>query len=481
MFWRSFAKEIAALRRRLEVGDPAERRKVARELVDLCIIKDDPEDALPLLEELLNDADSEIAAAAGRGLSACAALAVEPLRRLLLHPQPELRARACDSLGSMQDEVDRSAAQPDLLKALVDADARVRGRAAFALGKMQDTARITIDALAAMAGRDADARVRGSAMHALGNIGQEAAAHASIAAHRGLILAALGDESDDMRWSAAYVLENVPLAPGQVLPRLLECISKETVERPLTMMRGVLHGICEREDLAPHLPSLLALAAVQPRVRATVYSICGTLGKQAASAAPLLAEALAREDSASVLAARALLAITGDRDQAIPVLRRMLEKPWAEAQAAAKLLLELGEPAVSLAPMLQRALRESPDEPCGFICEMGDAATSLGGALAPDLARAIDENFDASDWDLMWALTDALSALRSSAPEVVTALCRSLEHESDRVQVAAIRGLEAAGPAARAALPALKELTGSVNQAGKVARAAIRAIEAKTN
>jgi hypothetical protein len=78
MFWRSFAKEIAALRRRLEVGDPAERRKVARELVDLCIIKDDPEDALPLLEELLNDADSEIAAAAGRGLSACAALAVEP-------------------------------------------------------------------------------------------------------------------------------------------------------------------------------------------------------------------------------------------------------------------------------------------------------------------------------------------------------------------------------------------------------------------
>lgn len=481
MFWRTFAKEIAALRRRLEAGGQAERRKAARELVDLCIIEDEPEDALPLLEELLNDADSEIADAAGRGLSACAELAVEPLRRLLGHPQPEVRARACDTLGSMQDEVDRGTAQPDLMRALGDADAQVRGRAAYALGKMHDTASTTIDALATMAARDPDAKTRSSAMHALGNIGHEAASHASIAAHLELILAALGDESDDMRWSAAYVLENVPLAPARVLPRLLECISQESVEWPLSMMRRVLHGIREREDLAPHLPVLMTLAAAQPRVRATVYSICSSLGRKATSAVPLLNEALAREDSASVAAARALQAITGQGDQAMPVLRRMLDKPWIEAQAAAKLLLELGEPPVSLAPMLQRALFQSPDEPCGFIVEMGDAAASLGSALAPGLAHAIDENFDESDWDVMWALTDALSALRSSAPEAVTALCRSLEHESDRVQLAAIRGLEAAGPAARAALPALKDLTGSVNQAGKAARAAIRAIEAKTN
>jgi HEAT repeat protein len=134
MFEFGFDKEIAALRRKFEGGPLAGRRAAAEELVEICIVMENPAEALTLLESMLLDPDDEVSAAAKRGYMACHEAAVKPLTRLIEHPVAQVRERACDALGYLHEEVDKSPARSLLLAALADVSPRVRGRAVFALG-----------------------------------------------------------------------------------------------------------------------------------------------------------------------------------------------------------------------------------------------------------------------------------------------------------------------------------------------------------
>ena len=128
--------------------------------------------------------------------------------------------------------------------------------------------------------------------------------------------------------------------------------------------------------------------------------------------------------------------------------------------------------------MLSHALPNSPDEAAGAICALGPAAAPL----LPELARVIDQHWSEPDWDLMWALADALYALDSREPLAVSTLVRLLTHSSWRVRYLASTGLERAAPAARAAAGALwKAVEDEDREVARAARAALRNIERPAN
>jgi hypothetical protein len=74
-----------------------------------------------------------------------------------------------------------------------------------------------------------------------------------------------------------------------------------------------------------------------------------------------------------------------------------------------------------------------------------------------------------------------MTELQSAEPAAVDALCKSLTHQSERVQYAAIMGLAHAGSAARIALPGLRRFAAGDGALAEIAREAIRAIEQRPN
>lgn len=477
MFWRRFSKKIAALRRSYASGVLRARRVASGDLCGLCREQGVAiaADALPVLEIMLRDPDAEVAEAAMYGFGYCGADALDVLLRLIEDHDPRMRERACDAIANAK--MARQRARLPLLAALKDEVPQVRSRAAFALGLMRDTTTTTLDALAALAARDPVAEVRGSAVHALGNIGRARDAPRALAAHAATILAAFDDPDEAVRNYAPHALKGLKLPAGSLLS-VMNARLLANPERGAQGMFGALLELNELEDLSPHLDALINLARQYPAVRPGVFRICRKYGRRAAALAPMIEQELAQEDCDVIGLAEALWAITGRADSAVPRLRLLLDADMHEALRAGKLLVSITGDGSLVVPMLERALECSPDEPAGFITEVGPPVA----AVAPALARAIDENYDEPDWDVMWALTDAMAALQSPEPVAVTALCRSLSHRSGIVKGSALNGLKGAGPAARAALPVLRSLLDRGDREWMQAvRETIRAIEVRPN
>jgi HEAT repeat protein len=125
-----------------------------------------PEAAEPIVGQLAARRLPELVAA--NALLAIGPEAVDRLRGLLFHPDPQMRATAVELLGLVGDAGDAS----NLGVALLDPSPHVRERAAGALGRVG--ARHAVDTLRA-ALHDGDDRIRRAAATALGAIGDRAA------------------------------------------------------------------------------------------------------------------------------------------------------------------------------------------------------------------------------------------------------------------------------------------------------------------
>src|SRR5262249_48593435 len=83
-----------------------------------------------------------------------------------------------------------------------------------------------------------------------------------------------------------------------------------------------------------------------------------------------------------------------------------------------------------------------------------DAITQIGPAAAP-LTGQVLPHCNSNDWDLQWAVADALGYMGSSDPAGLAALTAALGHDSGIVVSAAARALARIGPAA---VPALSDI-----------------------
>ncbi len=197
---------------------------------------------------------------------------------------------------------------------LTAGDAELRRAAAWALGHAHGGAALETDALVRALREDPSNGVRAAAAQALGTIGASASGPVP------WLLDALGDPSEAVRHEAARSLSALHLAAEDV-PRLTA-----------------------------------ALASSDDYVSAFAAWSLGNLGKEARTAVPALARALAREKTDAVVAG-ALARIGPSAADAVPVLVGFLETGTPDRRwRAARTLGRIGPPAVAAVPALTAAV-----------------------------------------------------------------------------------------------------------------------------
>jgi HEAT repeat protein len=407
------ARTIEKLGQQLSESDLTRRKEAAKALYELCFsVRARAAAAIPALLSCLGDADAEIAESAEWGLTYCSPLSIDSLTDCLSSADPNVRRRACGALGNIGDEA--FAAGKAIRTLLTDTVLKVRERAAWALGLIHDTSKTTIDALFILA-QESHPSGRAAALHALGNIGQSLGEPTQLRDRQSIILGALTDENDDIRWSACYVLEALRLKSDQHIALLMRVLETDTSSRVRSMAVKQLKELVPSANLTGYLPIVRKVIDQGGHEAVEMCECVAVLGSSASLVGPSLLRALEGEDHLAIKAARALWKVSGRADEVLPVLAKLFD--------------------------------ENGESVCDVIYEIGPAAAPLVSKLIAAL--------ESDSWDLQWAAADALGAVASNNPDILSALSQALAHPSPIVKNAASRALARIG---QPALPNLIEM-----------------------
>lgn len=397
---KSLRKLIPQARR----ADVDSRRKAVEAIYELCYqVGSQAAAAIDVLIDCLADPDEKIGESAIYGLKNCAPDSITPLLGCLGSIDSLVRMRACQSLGNIGDAAISGAFL--LRRLLEDTDTNVRCKAAWALGLLHDTNTESISALLKMTSSPIDTD-RGSALHALGNIGKALESPRALQIHKEQIFRCLQDASEDVRWSACFVLESMALEAGEYINILMALLDKDPSERVQSIISSELERMAHQIDLQRHLPALTRAIERDSKGAVEICKLLQSRGLAAHDAVPTLLNALKSENGWLVIrAAIALWKIDGQIADALPRLESLIE--------------------------------EFPETVCDAITEIGSAAAPLAPSIVALLAL--------EDWDCQWAATDALAAIASSEPAVLQALSDALGHPSPIVKPAAAKAFARIG------------------------------------
>jgi HEAT repeat protein len=256
-------------------------------------MKDKPQPAIPAFLKALKDEDCRVRASAACSVAqtvepkVAAAAILESLKGFQDAPSPDLEhvTALSQTAGALAGV--GAPAVPYLVKALSDADKRVREGAVEALGSV---APITPDVLEAVPTitrllRDKETDVRLAACGTLFLLGDEA----SLAVPD--LVSLLGDENAQIRGEAALALSNMGAAAAPAVPSLI----KATKDRNLAVRRAAILALKGTgPDAKAAVPALIE-ALKREDVRLHAMAALGAIGPAAKPAIPAL-QALQGED-----------------------------------------------------------------------------------------------------------------------------------------------------------------------------------------
>jgi HEAT repeat protein len=376
-------------------------RLVRRECVRaLRAMKLDPDVAIPLFVEMLNNAaPGELAPALG-ALAEGAAAAVPSLKKAI-QDFPQARYWACLILAEIGPEAKE--AVPELVACLKDDDAEIRREAIAALGRIGPSAKQAVPAIAnALA--DQDAGVRYTAAYSLGVIGPEAAG--AMAA-----LQKLSGEKDPL----------MQIVSGWALLRL---DPKNEASRKAIMELGLT---CADHE--------------NPRVRAAVVNVLADLHQGEPEVTAALVKALADEQLPVVLTASNALVKAGA--PSIAPLVEALGRSDLRANAAAT-LSRFGKDARPAVPALIKALE---DDRAAVRREAVLALTAIGPDAQEAVPALLERLRGDSHWDVRRVSAKALGQIAAERPEVMAALRQATEDKDPDVRDAAKEAIQPKPPA----------------------------------
>lgn len=390
-----------------------ERRAGVEGLYELaCKLGSRVAKSIPVLVEALCESDDKLGESASWALAYCAPDSVEPLIACLAHPGAHVRERSAHALGNIGDHA--VVAAPALRQRLADDEQTVRSRAAWALGMIHDTDLSTLTDLISMAERGTAGDLA-AALHAVGNIGRELDDPQPVRAYESRILDAMHHSDENVRWSAGFASEALHMAPEREADLVVDLLLNESMERVADRLLSRMKDLAPLVDLTASVP--LVITQLQHRGRR----------------ARLACEVLAAMRPVPLVAVANLQQLLDDEDLRL---------------AAAEALWRIEGRAETILPVLALEFEGNGEGVCDLICSMKAAAAPL----LPHLLEAlVNEDY----WDLQWAAADALEAVASSAPDVMAALIKAMQHPSPRVSSASARALARAGAPAVPALLAV--------------------------
>ncbi len=286
----------ASLRSLARSGDSSVKAATLTVLVEVA----EPEEALPIVLELLDDEDSTVknrAAKALAGFGSAAAPACERLARMAFTESFHSVWWIPLALRDMGTEA--APAVPILVEALQHSNTEVRENGLMALNRLGSRARQAIPSVMKLVS-DSSETIRWQAIEALSSMGAESDEAIRVFAR------ALEDEGEErrVRASAAAALGRTERAPKAALPELIRCIQ-----------------IYEPEEKNRN--------SSQSEAREWAARAIGNIGPEASVAVPYLIPLLSDEnDYVRSNAAEALGKIGPAAEQALPFLKKGMRKDW---------------------------------------------------------------------------------------------------------------------------------------------------------
>ncbi len=434
---------------------------------------DDPQIGFRRLSEwkkLLRDQDRDVRSSTALSLGRTRAeSAVPALIEALDDEHYSVKSAAARALGFFGTE----AAVDALIKTLKNDNKKngelVRGSAAEALGgccrvSPANTEKVIPELIAAFSVIDLMGGVRRSAAYGLARIGNKAVPE---------LIEAAQNPGIHGSWPAIDALRQI----GQpAVPALIEALNKSPIDS-----EPIVRALCTIGPPAEGVPTLVRTIKEDKNHKARAYAATalGKLDSDAKSAAPGLVEKSVvpalidalKDDHPRVRSAavRALRHMGPQGKVAVPlVIEKLKDEDRMVRSGAAGVLAEIAEPELkSAVPALTKALDDE------YVFVRTRSAKALG-RIGPDAKVAVTA--------LIETLTDrttAVSSIRAlvqiDAQAAIPVLIKTLSNKYDYIREETAEALGGIGPEARAALPALKQLTKDPDR--QVAKAATEAIE----
>jgi HEAT repeat protein len=385
--WATVPPEIShslvkALTRQLRTGTsaPLVQRDAATVLGN---IGPRSKSALPQLIELLRDGlpsfVREAAVSALGKIGQEARSAVAPLVRLLANSRTTLSdhaVRALANIGCADDSV-RSALlrlwpSPQQLQS-------DNAQVAIALCKLRIAARNLVGAVTKTLATNQDVRLRKVAAEALAWCGKDEADAVPV-----LLTASLGDTSEDVRQMAQAGLDRMRLSHEEAIQVCFEQLGDSIHAEDALRKSGRLAV----------LTLISALAAREIAIRLKAARILGSLGEEAAAAAPALTAAVQDKDlDVRLAAAKGLWNVTKTAGVVVPAFVDLLEQARVGGlmagevrrrylQTVMEALSRIGPPATAAVPALTAVTKESDRN-------LRESALSALKAVAPAVATKL--------------------------------------------------------------------------------------------
>jgi hypothetical protein len=406
--------------------------------------------------------------------------AVPFIAELAVAPKVHHRSLLVYLLGAMADPAEAygtevaevraavTAEVPRLLPLLADPDPEVRENAAYLLAHCPDMAEPVVADLRDRLAIEDVPLVRASLLAALGHLDPTGCA--------GLLSAAVGDSHPAVRAAAALVIASAGLPwPGHATAGVISAYRDEDPLRGWVWAESAsLAQLLERFDDVGDVPAAVLGALVRApsaQVRAEAAGAVSHLNRMRRSAparlVPLLAPLLADDDQTVRLAAAGAVRGAGSAGALVADELAVLASacPFREesdrrdpAVEALRTLIQLGDPRWREPLLAAWRTGRAP-------YDAGQLLSEAGVAFDPELLAAVRERLVRVAGDSMLAYNERvllvwlLGSWGPAAAPAISELVVALEHGWGT----APRALTVIGPAAAAALPALRAVAGQGN------------------
>lgn len=398
------------------------------------------EEAVPALIAAFDAPDSELNTAADllcRVLARIGPKAVPLLARAFKDHRPRVRAGVIRYFG--YNWKDGKALVPEVIQALRDESWFVRRQAARSLLDWGPNSAAAVSALAA-ALKDEKVEVAVAAAEALGAIGTKA--EAAVPA----LIEGLEHSNTEVAVAVAVAIGKIGPKAAKAIPTLVRALEGKRVRVAFTAAEslGSLGPVAEGA-----VPALLRAAKGKDlSIRGYAMYALGRLGPAGRAAVPFFAKTLLAPeypyDRANIAGALGYMGPAGA--PAVPALIACLKDKRAKTEERQKMTWALGK----IGPGAKEAVP----------CLLAIIRTELkNDYLAADAAEALGEMGSVTE-EVIPGLIGALNAERRF-------VSHSAAVRKERVRMAAVRALGRMGPAARAALPRLTELSKEKHFLGK--------------
>jgi HEAT repeat protein len=443
-----------------------------------------------LLKGLESDRE-EVQIEAMHGLTEAGAPAVLPVIDVLKSTKDiDVQTRTCEVLGMIGP--DARLAAPEFIKLLHAKNADVRAHAALALGMLQSDSDQSVKALVPLL-RDQNERVAQYAVIALGRFGPAAASavpaliplfeaeddalRASLAYTMGEIgpnakaaipalIVALHDNNEPVMLNAADALSNMGAA---AVPALLQALQQDEDILNITIL--IFHEMgAEAREAVPALTEMTQ--DDDPEIAGDAMGALGAIGPGAKDAIPALVKILKAKDSELRPAAAAVLGQVGAKSAIEDLKKTLLDKdddllPIASAEALARLAPDDKELFAEALKTLEEGVANEDAlvraNSLHALAELGPPAKSA----TPAIVKALHD----AEREVVLTALDALTAIHPDDPKAIDALSGLAGDFDSELRVRACHVLGLIGAPAREAIPALKPVLQSADEAERTVAA----------